>query len=57
LIFVGQKQNGRYTREWKLYNDTQVQDFRDWAEVVHYCISSKCIPTLLFYEALQPLAA
>ena len=24
--------------------------FLDWGEVVHYCLSSKCVPTLLFYE-------
>jgi hypothetical protein len=36
---------------WKLYNDTEVKLFMDWGEVVQYCISSKCIPTLLFFES------
>jgi hypothetical protein len=27
----------------------------DWAEVVTFCLSSKCIPTILFYEAKPPL--
>jgi hypothetical protein len=25
----------------------------DWNEVLTYCLSSKCIPTLLFYEQAQ----
>ncbi len=40
---------------WKLYNDTQVQYFMDWNEVVTFCLSSKCIPTLLFYEVAPPV--
>ena len=27
----------------------------DWNEVVNYCVSSKCIPTLLFYEEVIPV--
>jgi hypothetical protein len=51
LIFVSERfEGGKLSPMWKLFNDRQVQIFMDWNEVVTYCISSKCIPTVLFYE-------
>ena len=38
------------TVKWKLFNDTQIQEFPEWAAVVEYCIDSKCLPTLLIME-------
>ena len=56
LIFVSQKdQLGKNTTVWKLYNDIDVQYFMDWYEVVNFCISSKCVPTILFYEVVPPI--
>jgi hypothetical protein len=50
LIFVAERYEGKLSPMWKLYNDQQAQLFMDWNEVVSYCLSSKCIPTVLFYE-------
>lgn len=50
FIFVNEKLNGERTCSWKLYNDTSVEFFSNWNDVVQYCVASKCIPTLLFYE-------
>jgi hypothetical protein len=53
---VNQKdEKGLNTTEWKLYNDTNIQFFSNWGEVVNFCVTSKCLPTLLFYEAYQGL--
>lgn len=35
---------------WKLVNDTLIEYFNDWGEVVACCLSSRCVPTLLFYQ-------
>lgn len=41
----------KYSRDkWRLYNDTQIKNFRDWSQVTKYCIESKCLPTVLLYE-------
>ena len=52
LIFIGEKEKeGNYSNAWRLINDTSVnQTFKEWGEVVDFCISSKCIPTLVFCE-------
>ena len=56
MIFVSQRDaDGTKTPMWKLYNDTETQFFMDWNEVVTFCLSSKCIPTLLFYEVAPPV--
>jgi len=56
MILVSEKDHrGRKTTMWKLYNDTDVRIFMDWAEVVAFCLNSKCIPTLLFYEVAYPV--
>ena len=41
--------------KWRLYNDTQIKDFRDWSQVTKYCVESKCLPTVLFYECNDDL--
>jgi len=56
MIFVSVRDSdGSKTLMWKLYNDIEVQFFMDWNEVVTFCLSSKCIPTLLFYEVAPPV--
>lgn len=36
--------------KWKLYNDTEIKEFRNWLQIVTYCIENKCIPTVLIYH-------
>jgi hypothetical protein len=56
MIFVSiRDSDGSKTTMWKLFNDTETQFFMDWNEVVAFCLSSKCIPTLLFYEVTEPV--
>lgn len=35
--------------KWKLYNDTEIKEFRDWNSILKYCLENKCIPTVLIY--------
>lgn len=54
LIFVSEKEDGGvYSCRWKLINDTKTQLFNDWGEVVDYCLSSRCVPTLVFFERFK----
>ena len=50
FTFIGIK-NKYYISKWRLLNDTDVsKQFENWGEVVDFCISSKCVPTLLFAD-------
>lgn len=40
----------RNSNKWRLYNDTQINDFKDWSEVLTYCFEQRCFPTVLIYE-------
>jgi hypothetical protein len=41
----------KYSPErWRIFNDTQTQTFRKWADVAKYCVEGQCLPTVLLYE-------
>lgn len=51
-IFVAEKSDQGLSHKWRLYNDTFVERFEHWSDVVAFCLNSKCLPTVLMYEVL-----
>ena len=35
---------------WRLFNDTEIKTYHNWAEVLHRMMDTQVLPTLLFYE-------
>eukprot|EP00347_Sterkiella_histriomuscorum_P020796 403336428 len=40
---------------WRLFNDTKIEDLQEWYDVVNYLLDSKCTPTLIIYEETQEI--
>lgn len=40
--------------EWTLFDDANVDSMGEWFNVVKYCMTARCQPTVLFFERLDP---
>lgn len=54
LTFIRRPLPSKYsttkTAKWVLINDEKCTMMEDWAQLVGYCVESRCMPTLLVYE-------
>jgi hypothetical protein len=41
--------------EWTMFNDEQVICYGPWKNVVEYCVSQDCYPTVVIYEKYQQI--